>query len=179
MICTTSDKQDNTRMSLRNQFWTLRQNYGERTNQKNMRDFILSTRFITCPWGGWGDSRTKVINGVFNEESVDDSKRTSRGQDRKFVQQMKIGDIVLIPFTGQKTCVLARITGDVEYGIETGMFWRQTNDKVRIDVAGGEPFRPVGRRIEILNADLPRPSRHLGQQTLMKMGEAIVNRLNT
>ena len=92
---------------------------------------------------------------------------------------MKIGDIVLIPFTGQKTCVLARITGDVEYGIETGMFWRQTNDKVRIDVAGGEPFRPVGRRIEILNADLPRPSRHLGQQTLMKMGEAIVNRLNT
>lgn len=165
-------------MSLRNQFWILRQNYGERTNQKNMRDFILNTRFITCPWGGWGETRTRVINGVFNEEPVGNSTRTSRGQDRKFVQEMKIGDIVLIPFTGQQNCILARVTGDVEYGIETGMFWRESNDKVRIDVAGGEPFRPVGRRIEILNADLPRPSPHLGQQTLMKMREAIVNRLS-
>ena len=84
---------------------------------------------------------------------------------------------MLIPFKGQKTCILARIISDVEYGIETGMFWRQSNDKIRIDVAGGEPFRPVGRRIEILNADLPRPSPHLGQQTLMKMREELVNRL--
>lgn len=165
-------------MSLRNTFWILRQNYSEKTNQKNMRDFILSTRFITCPWGGWGDSRTNVINGVFNEEPVGDSKRTSRGQDRKFVQEMKIGDIILIPFTGQDTCVLARVTGDVEYGIESGMFWRKSNDKIKIDVAGGEPFRPVGRRIEILNANLPRPSPHLGQQTLMKMRDTLVNRLN-
>ena len=165
-------------MSLRNQFWVLRQNYGEITNQKNMRDFILSTHFITCPWGGWGEHRTKVINGVFNEKSVDESKRTSRGQDRKFVQEMKIGDIVLIPFKGQKTCVLARIIGDVEYGIDTGMFWRKSNDKVMIDVAGGEPFRPVVRRIEILNADLPRPSPHLGQHTLMKLRDDLVNRLS-
>lgn len=178
MICTTLDKQDKTRMSLRNQFWTLRQNYGERTNQKNMRDFILSTRFITCPWGGWGDHRTNVINGVFNEEPVGNSKRTSRGQDRRFVQEMKIGDIVLIPFTGHDTCILARIIGDVEYGIDTGMFWRESNNKVVINVSGGEPFRPVGRRIEILNADLLRPCRHLGQQTLMKMGASLVNRLN-
>lgn len=165
-------------MSLRNTFWILRQNYSEKTNQKNMRDFILSTRFITCPWGGWGDHRTNVINGVFNEEPVGDSKRTSRGQDRKFVQEMKIGDIILIPFTGQDTCVLARVTGDVEYGIESGMFWRKSNDKIKIDVTGGEPFRPVGRRIEILNANLPRPSPHLGQQTLMKMSDTLVNRLN-
>lgn len=165
-------------MSLRNQFWVLRQNYGEITNQKNMRDFILSTHFITCPWGGWGDQKTKVINGVFNEEAVDESKRTSRGQDRKFVQEMRIGDIVLIPFKGQKTCVLARITGDVEYGIDTGMFWRKSNDKVRIDVAGGEPFLPVGRRIEILNADLARPSPHLARQTLTKLRVDLVNRLS-
>ena len=165
-------------MSLRNQFWILRQNYGERTNQKNMRDLIVRNCLITCPWGGWGEHRTKVINGIFNEEAVDESKRTSRGQDRKFVQEMKIGDIVLIPFTGQKTCILARIISDVEYGIETGMFWRQSNNKVRIDTAGGEPFRPVGRRIEILSADLPRPSPHLGQQTLMKLRPELVNRLH-
>ena len=91
---------------------------------------------------------------------------------------MKIGDIVLIPFKGQKTCILARIISDVEYGIETGMFWRQSNDKIRIDVASGEPFRPVGRRIEILNADLSKPSSHLGIQTLTKLREELVNRLS-
>ena len=163
--------------TLRNQFWILRQNYGERTSQKNMRDFILSTCFITCPWGGWGEHRTNVINGVFNEKKIDDSKRTSRGQDRRFVQEMKIGDIVLIPFTGQENCVLARVIGDVEYCIDSGMFWRQENNKIIIDVAGGEPFQPVGRRIEILNAELPRPSSHLGQQTLMKMRPSLADKL--
>jgi hypothetical protein len=161
-----------------NQFWVLRQNYGERTNQKNMRDFVLNTHFVTCPWGGWGENRTKVINGTFNEKTSDDKcKWTSRGQDRKFVQEMNIGDIVLIPFTRQRTCIVARITSGVEYGIDTGMFWRLSNDKVKIDVAGGEPFRPVGRRIEILNADFLKPP-HLGRQTLTKLRPDLVNKLN-
>jgi hypothetical protein len=67
---------------------------------------------------------------------------------------MRIGDIVLIPFKGEKECILARITSEVEYAINTGLYWKECEDnsKIRIcDVAEGTPFIPVGRRIEIIN----------------------------
>ena len=162
----------NTSIS-RNQFWALRQNYGEKTNQKEMRDFILKTSKVTCPWGGDGEHREKVANGTFNEKPVNGSKRTSRGQDRTFVQKMNVGDIVLIPFKGIKTCILARITGDVDYEFDSGMFMRESNGERRIDVVGDKPFRPIVRNIEILNASFPKPPR-LARQTVTTLRKDIV-----
>lgn len=71
-------------------------------------------------------------------------------QDRKFIEDIKIGDIVLIPFAGLKECILAKITSEPIYAVDTGLF--TTITKGEIDISYGEtPFRPVGRKIEIIN----------------------------
>ena len=171
------------KMSYKQLYWVLRQNYGERTNQKQMRDFIMSQKFVTCPWGGWGKERENVINGVYNEKMTADrqGRRLSKGQDRKFVEDMKIGDIILIPFPNKLGCIVARITSNVEYAYDTGLLYNSVDangsSQMSFSETGDLPFRPVGRRIEILQTEF-NPSRHLGQLTLSKMNKVIVDKLN-
>lgn len=149
---------------LQNQNWILRQNYAEKTDQTNVRDLILSQQFVNCPWGGWGPHRENVVNGTYND--TPSVGRSAHGQDRRFVEDIQIGDIVLLPFAGQSTCILARIVGPVEYAIDTGLSRMETDGIIKLG-SEGEPYRPVGRRIEILNAEYPKPT-GLGQWTLSK-----------
>ncbi len=164
------------KMSLRNQFWVLRQNYAEITNQIDMKNLIKAQKFVTCPWGGWGVPRQNVVDGIFNEKVSDESRRSSNGQDRKFVEEMNIGDIVLIPFAKGKGCIIARITSDVNYAIETGMNWTKEGNQIKIGENDGLPFRPVGRYIEIINDNFV-PEKSLGQWSLSKMNKELVARL--
>jgi hypothetical protein len=140
---------------LQNQYWVLRQNYAEKTDQTNVRDLIISQQFVSCPWGGWGQHRKNVVNGTYNDNPT--VGRSAGGQDRRVVEEMQIGDIVLVPFAGQSTCILARIVGPVEYAIDTGLSAMETDGVILLG-SEGEPFYPVGRRIEILNAEYPKPA---------------------
>jgi hypothetical protein len=165
-------------MSLRNQFWILRQNYAETTNQDDMKKLIKSQKFVTCPWGGWGIPRQNVIDNIYNENVCDESRRSSKGQDRKFVEEMNIGDIVLIPFANNNGCIIARITSNVEYAIDTGLCWKKEGETINIGNNDGLPFRPVGRYIEIISEDFI-PNKSLGQWTLSKIkNEELLSRLN-
>jgi hypothetical protein len=165
-------------MSLRNQFWVLRQNYAETTNQDDMKKLIKSQQFVTCPWGGWGIPRQNVIDNIYNENVCDESRRSSNGQDRKFVEEMNIGDIVLIPFANNNGCFIARITSNVEYAIDTGLYWKKEGETINIGNNDGLPFRPVGRYIEIISEDFI-PNKSLGQWTLSKIkNEELLSRLN-
>ena len=71
------------------QFWVLRQNPCANTNQEQMRNFIITQQFITCPFGHISDARNNVLNGRYNET---DPEWKSNSQDRKFIENMKIGD---------------------------------------------------------------------------------------
>ena len=165
-------------MSLRNQFWVLRQNYAEITNQDDMKKLIKGQKFITCPWGGWGLPRQNVIDNIYNENVCDESQRSSNGQDRKFVEEMNIGDIVLIPFANNNGCIIAKITSNVDYSIDTGLYWKKEGKKIIIDDNNdGLPFRPVGRYIEIISENFV-PNKSLGQWSLSKMNKELVSRLN-
>ena len=99
------------------QFWVLRQNYGEKTDQIKMRELNTKKCIITCPWGGWENARKNVIDGVYNEVVPHKpGGRLSKGQDRRFVEEMKVGDI--IEWTNEdfdKRTVLTKITKKVEY----------------------------------------------------------------
>jgi len=166
-----SNKFEKMSRFMRTNFWALRQNYAEKTNQTEMKDLIMSQKFITCPWGGWGQERENVVNNVYNKVPCREGGRSASNQDFKFVEEMKIGDIVVIPFTKEADCIVARITSDVEYAINTGLFYSGVNDtQIRITKEGDLPFRPVGRRIEIIRTDY-RPARRLGQLTLSKLNE--------
>jgi hypothetical protein len=164
-------------MNLRNQFWILRQNYGEITNQQDMKNLIKRQKFVTCPWGGWGTHRQNVIDNIYNENVCDESDRSSNGQDRKFVEEMNIGDIVLIPFSKINCYIIAKITSNVDYAIDTGLYWKKVSKQIYIGDNDGLPFRPVGRHIEIISEDFI-PNKSLGQWSLSKMNKELETRLN-
>lgn len=130
------------------QFWCLRQNPYANTNQKQMRKFIISQKIVTCPFGHLSDERNNVIDGNYNEE-------ISNSQDRKFIENINIGDIIIIPFAGIKECILARVTSEPIYGINTGLFTiKNNNNMIQLNDNNGTPFRPVARKIEIINMNL-------------------------
>ena len=131
----------------RQQFWSLRQNPYANTNQRQMRKLIISQNIVTCPFGHLNVFRNNVINGVYNEEHPE---WKSAAQDRKFIENMNIGDIILIPFTGLRKCILARIVSEPIYGVTTGLFTSMRDGKIQVTNDGDIPFRPVGRKIQII-----------------------------
>jgi hypothetical protein len=160
-------------MTWRQQFWNLRQNPWAATDQDHMRDFITTQLIVTCPFGHLGDERNNVVAGTFNETS---DWWESRSQDRKFIDTMMIGDIVVVPFPKQRTCILARIASTPIYGVDTGLFTRvQENGIVSLLPDGDQPFRPVGRRIEIIDANYDIPDKRvLPRVSLCKINPAIL-----
>jgi hypothetical protein len=129
------------------QFWCLRQNPYANTNQIQMREFIISQKIVTCPFGHLSDERNNVIDGNYNEE-------ISNSQDRKFIENINIGDIIIIPFAGIMECILARVTSEPIYGFNTNMFSIRLNNMIQLSNNEGIPFRPVARRIEIINPNV-------------------------
>jgi hypothetical protein len=147
--------------------WSLRQNPYANTNQIHMRDFILSQGIVTCPFGHIGQERNNVIDEVYNESKAGESERTSGSQDRKFIEEIKIGDTVIIPLKGIKECILAKITSKPIYAFNTGLFTTVTEKGIKVMDKGEIPFRPVGRRIEIIESCIIfKSKRFLGKHSL-------------
>ncbi len=142
----------------RQQFWSLRQNPYANTNQIQMREFITSQNIVTCPKGHLNEERNNVINGVYNEDNL---KWKSHSQDRKFIENINIGDIILVSFAGLSECILARIISEPIYGINTGLFTSLDKDKIQVSNKGKIPFRPVGRKIEIISNDVIFPDKRV------------------
>jgi hypothetical protein len=168
-------------LSLLPNYWILRQNYGSKTNQEQMRNLIISKKMVTCPWGGWGIERENVIKRQYNNAPPNrPGARSSINQDKKFVEEMKIGDIVLIPFTKiKKGCIIARISSNVENSIDTGLFKTETERCILFSEEGSPLFKfePVGRYIEIINVEFLPETRIYNIQTLSKMSSVLMTQL--
>ena len=150
------------------QFYSIRQNPYANTNQRQMREFITSQKIVTCPYGHLNEARNNVINGVYNEEH-------SQSQDRKFIENINIGDIIVIPFAGIRECILARIISDPIYGVDTGLFTSMHDGKIQVSAEGETPFRPVGRKIQIIRDDLVfADKRVLGRASLSHINKNIL-----
>jgi hypothetical protein len=145
----------------------IRQNPFQSTDQKQMCEINLSQRIITCPFGHIHTCRNNVMDGVYNEES--------NSQDRRFIEELQIGDVVLIPFAKRKQCILARIVSAPIYAIDTGLFTTLHDGKISISTEGDTPFRPVGRRIQILRDDIIFPDKRvLPRVSLCKLNPTIL-----
>ena len=126
-----------------NQLWSLRQNPYGNTDQNRMKTLILEKNIISCPFGHTYTCRNNVLDGKYNAEA--------KQQDAQFIEDMRIDDIVVIPFKGQKSCILAKIISDPIYCVDSGLYTIQHGDQIQLSETEGDPFRPVGRRIEIIN----------------------------
>ena len=142
--------------------WSLKQNPRGKTDQKQMIKLILEQSIITCPFGHLGEERNNVIDGKYNKDA--------NGQDQDFEKKVKVGNKVLITFTGIKRSIFAEVTSGVEYLIDTGKYYKINEASGNITIHnngdnGGIPFRPVGRRIRIIEENVIFPDkRQLGMQ---------------
>ncbi len=156
----------------RQKFWTLRQNPRAITNQQQMREFVISQNIVTCPFGHLNNERNNVLDGVYNE---DHPEWKSQSQDRKFIENMNIGDIIVIPFTGIPGCIIARIVSDPIYCVDTGLFTSMLNGKIQVSTEGDTPFRPVGRKIQIIHYDFVVENKYkLGRHALCNINPNIL-----
>lgn len=151
--------------------WCLRQNPYENTDQLQMKNFILDNGIITCPFAHFGEERKNVIDETYNETIGGESGRVSMSQDRKFVEEIKIGDIVVIPFRGLKECLVLKIVSEPIYDIKTNLFTTVTQNGIFIRDTGDIPFCPaVGRKVEIINSSIKfRNKRFLGKHSLCRI----------
>ena len=137
-----------------------------------MRELVISQNIVTCPFGHLDNERNNVLDGVYNE---DHPEWRSRSQDRKFIENMNIGDIIVIPFTGIPGCIIARIVSAPIYCIDTGLFTSMLNGEIQISPDGDTPFRPVGRKIQIIHYDFVVENKSkLGRHALCHINPSIL-----
>lgn len=147
------------------QFWSIRQNPRGSTDQQQMYNLIISQQIVTCPFGHFSEERNNVLDDIYNES---DHKWASGSQDRRFIEEMYIGDIIVIPLTGMKKYILAKITTNPIYSFDTKLFYDDTNTKIFLSKNDKIPFRPTVRKIEIINDNLKFPSHICPVNTLAK-----------
>lgn len=99
----------------------------------------------------------------------------------KFIEHMNIGDIVVIPFAGVKKCIVARIVSEPLYGIDTKLFTSIRNEgkEIQIKSEGNTPFRPVGRKIQILlkDAQFKDKRKSLSRSSFQPIDSNILNQI--
>jgi hypothetical protein len=74
---------------------------------------------------------------------------------------------------GTKECIIAKITSDVEYAIDSGLKWKEENGQIHLGDNDGLPFQPVGRRIEIIR-DSFITAKSFGPMTLTKLNRILL-----
>ena len=163
-----------TNMSLnKRNIWVIRQNNGGHTNQSFMKKFNIDYGTIICPWGIFGESRSCIIDRHYNENNPSWS---SGGQDRMFVENINIGDILVIMYSKIKECVIAEVVSDVNFEKSTDLkiseLKKEDGKASYIISEDGEfEFRPITRDIRIIRDNVMfTDKRRLGtMKTLVKI----------
>jgi hypothetical protein len=78
----------------------------------------MTQQVVTCPFGHFSEFTQNVISREYN------TKHTiwpSRNQDKRFIDEIKIDDIILISFKKEK-CILAKIISVSIENFNTGLF---------------------------------------------------------
>ena len=139
-----------------------------------MREIILSQHFVSCPFGHITEEcKNNIQTRLYNAEA--------KSQDKKFIEKMNVGDIVLIPFAGIKECILARIISEPIYSVETGLFAnKDVHDgkitfSTRPESEEATEFRPIGRQIEIINSSVIfKDKRVIPRTSLSHISQSII-----
>lgn len=155
-----------------------------KTNQNVMKKFIIDEEVITCPFGHVHDYSDNANQRIYSSSPTPRQNIIwlSDGQDKKFMEKIDIGDIVVTPFKDQNKVLISEITSEPYRKNFTDMFvvFKDNNyhcitkdislyedDKFHI-----ETFKPVVRDINILTIAEPDFSmRCFGQKTIRTVRE--------
>lgn len=148
--------------------WMLRQNPCGKSDQNGMMEFLRKEKIITCPYGHIPEASGHVDRRAFGVYTEDGNQ--SLQQDRRFVHDIKKGDIVVIPFAKKENqrLLIVRVESDVcpSRSFRNMFVIYHHGDVVRITPQVEENhlgsgyeiklFRPVYRKVSII-MEVPRP----------------------
>jgi 5-methylcytosine-specific restriction protein B len=111
-------------------FWKMGQ--GAIGSEDEVYDAAIADRHITLGWGGkidWSPacfSKFETIKAEWLEQNPDDRTPSNWNQTWLFRSEMKIGDIVIVPYGNTAFRAVAEVTGDYRYEPE-GYYAHQRN----------------------------------------------------
>jgi len=82
----------------------IRQNPYE-LRSKCFYSFIEKENIITCPYGHNKNLSEKIIEQTYNLD-------VSSGQDKKFIEDLKINDYIIIPIEKTKKCIIKKVISE-------------------------------------------------------------------
>ena len=147
-------------------YWCLRQNPYANTDQNKMKEIIIDNNIITCPFGHVNEYEDNVKKGNFKLNLIH-PLWSSRKQDQRFIEELQINDIIVIPFKNMKECLLVKVISEPLYD--------DLNLNISID-DNISKFNPVYRKVKIINDKLIfKDKRVLPRQSLCLINKELIN----
>lgn len=113
-------------------FWKMGQ--GAIGSEDEVYDAALANRYIALGWGGtidWSAERFSTFDAIKAEwlnKNPDDPTPSNWTQTWPFRAEMKIGDIVIVPYGNTAFRAVAEVTGDYRYAPEAEGFYAHRRD---------------------------------------------------
>lgn len=113
-------------------FWKMGQ--GAIGSEDEVYDAALANRYIALGWGGtidWSAERFSTFDAIKTEwldKNPDDPTPSNWTQTWPFRAEMKIGDIVIVPYGNTAFRAIAEVTGDYRYVPEAEGFYAHRRD---------------------------------------------------
>lgn len=132
-----------------NTYWCLRQNPYAKTDQNDMYNYITQTNYITAPFGHINEYKDNVVNLTYNNSHP---KWASMGQDKLFMEEMKVGDIVFIPLKQDSRVIVCKITGGTTVDRDSKYKITEVNKQYKLNQTemDGKVFEPIVRPIKVI-----------------------------
>jgi hypothetical protein len=149
-------------------YYTLRQNpylLGHyNIPQEDMYEFATEFEYIQCPWSYDPRERVEIRTGNYPNKAT-----------RIFMNDLKIGDHVVLLYKGLKKSIYAEVVSDPIYDLDSDVYARKISHHLWKNQINPENYNPIVRKIRVikeLDFTLNRQStlcRILNQDTIRRI----------
>jgi len=129
-------------------FYSLRQNpsltddLGHRANipQEYMYEFAMEFEYIQCPWSYHPQGRVQI------REAISYPNKAAR----IFMNDLKIGDQVILAYKGLKKSIHAEVVSDPIYDLDSDVYARKISHHLWKKQINPENYNPIVRKIRVI-----------------------------
>ena len=127
-------------------YYSLRQNpdyiragYSSNIPQEDMYEFAMEFEYIQCPWSYYPRERVEIRDGIYPNKAA-----------RIFMNDLKIGDQVVILYKGLKKSIHAEVVSEPEYDLDSNVYARKISHHLWKNKINPENYNPIVRKIRVI-----------------------------
>ncbi|MGA0120658.1 MAG: hypothetical protein ACO3HJ_04305 [Methylophilaceae bacterium] len=120
--------------------YTLRQNpHSYYIPQEYMYEFATEFEYIQCPWSYLPRERVEIRAGNYPNKAT-----------RIFIDDLKIGERVVLLYKGLKKSIYAEVVSDPIYDLERDVYARKISHYLWKNKINPENYNPIVRKIRVI-----------------------------